>query len=208
MSYRVGEIAMRSWIGWDPEFFSAVDAELWFARLREGTAWEQLPIQVFGKAVLQPRLMAWGGTEAYRYSGLTLGPRPLDPAGEELLRRVSETAGVLFNHVVFNLYRDGADHIGRHADDERELGYEPVIASLSFGAVRTFKFEPKDRRSRKRAVTMRLVPGSLLVMGGAFQHRFYHSVPKEVGAGPRINVTFRRVLGPPGYKPPVDRPRT
>ena len=146
--------------------------------------------------------MAWAGPQAYRYSGLTLQPRPLDPVLAELTDRVSAAAGVEFDHVMLNLYRDGDDRIGPHADDEPELGPDPVIASLSLGAARRFVAQPKRRYKSKRRERLVLTHGSLLVMGGSFQRAWYHGVPAQAAVtGPRINVTFRKLLGPPGWRP-------
>ncbi len=195
------EIGRDAWIDYVPGWIPPDEADALLAALTAETPWEQLPIQVFGKPVMQPRLMAWGGDIAYRYSGLTLEPRPLSPTLEALRVRASEASGVAFNHVVLNLYRDGRDHIGMHADNERELGRDPVIASLSLGARRRFVLKPKNRQIRKKR-EIRLLHGCLVVMGGACQHTWYHGVPAEPEVvEPRINVTFRLLLGPPGTRP-------
>jgi alkylated DNA repair dioxygenase AlkB len=111
-----------------------------------------------------------------------------------------------FNHAVLNRYRDGGDHMGWHADDERELGQDPLIAALSLGAVRPFQLSPK--RKRRTVRTLNLASGSLLVMGGALQHTWYHGVPVDRSAsGERINLTFRKLLGPPGEVPDWRPPR-
>lgn len=197
---RRGDVGYGAWIGWDVHWLDQDEADEAFAELRDNTPWEQLPIQAGHKEVLQPRLMAWAGETPYRYSGLTLESRPLTGRLADLAARASEAAGVPFDHVVLNLYRDGRDHIRMHADDERELGRDPTIGSLSLGATRRFVFQAKRKRRAKR--TMRLSHGSLLVMGGAFQHTWYHGIPADPEAeGTRINVTFRRLMGPPGWRP-------
>jgi alkylated DNA repair dioxygenase AlkB len=148
------------------------------------------------REVPQGRLMTWAGDEAYRYSGITLEPRPLVGPLAELTERLNDELSAGFNHVVLNLYRDGSDHVGRHADCETQLGYEPLIASLSLGAERRFVIEPKGKGRRWRKT---LGNGSLLVMSGSLQHRFRHSLPRQPSVTePRINVTWRRMLGPPG----------
>lgn len=195
------ELGRDAWLdilhGWMP----AHEATALHAELRALTAWEQLPIWARGKEVLQPRLMAWAGELPYRYSGLTLEPRPLTPTLEALQHRIAEVAGVEFNHVVLNLYRDGRDHVGMHADDERELGREPVIASLSLGARRRFVLRPKNRRIKKRR-EFKLLHGSLFLMGGSCQHTWYHGVPAQPSRREsRINLTFRMVLRPPDPRP-------
>lgn len=161
--------------------------------------WEEREIVARGVPVLQPRLIAWAGELPYRYSGQTLEPRAWDPALADLRDRLVVECGEPFNHVVLNLYRDGKDHVRFHADDEPELGREPVIASVSLGATRRFVLSPKRRRNFKR--TVRLHHRSLYVMGGTLQHAWYHSVPRESHAvEPRINLTFRHLKGPPGWR--------
>jgi alkylated DNA repair dioxygenase AlkB len=87
--------------------------------------------------------------------------------------------------------------MGRHADDERELGRDPVIAAVSVGAHRRFRMEKKGKRLKR---TLDLRHGSLLVMGGTMQHTWYHAILKEPGCErERINITFRHLLGPPGF---------
>lgn len=189
-----------SWISWDPEWLPADDADRWFRRLDAGSSWSQEPIHVFGKDVLQPREMDWAGELPYRYSGLTLDPRPLTDDLAALTAMVEAATGERFNHVVLNRYRDGRDHIRYHRDAERELGNEPVIASLSLGASRLFEMQGTDKRRRTRRLTM--VHGGLLVMGGTFQRHWRHGVPKVADdVGPRINVTWRWLHGPPGWRP-------
>jgi len=191
-----------AWLDLDPDWLAPDQADALLSTLLDRPDWEQLPIVVFGKQVLQQRLMTWAGEQAYRYSGLTLQPRPLDPVLAELNDRVSAAAGVDFDHVMLNLYRDGQDKIGPHADDEPELGPDPVIASLSLGATRRFVCQPKRRYRSKRRERVSLTHGSLLVMGGAFQRAWYHGVPAQAAVDePRINVTFRKLMGPPGWRP-------
>jgi alkylated DNA repair dioxygenase AlkB len=174
-------------------------------RLRETLVWEQRSIVLFGKTVLQPRLIAWGGALPYRYSGQTLEPRPLTVELEQACRRVSARAGVEFNHVLVNRYRDGRDSMGWHADDEPELGADPPVATLSLGATRRFCIQPR-RAGRARAapgseaaglgrVTFELHAGSLLLMAGATQRHYVHSIPRAAALGDeRISLTFRRIL--------------
>ena len=109
------------------------------ARLLTETAWRSETVVVYGKRHLQPRLTAWYGEASYTYSGLTLDPLPLTPLLEQLRRTVEEVTGHRYNSVLLNHYRDGRDSMGMHSDDEPELGPNPVIASLSFGATR-FQF--------------------------------------------------------------------
>ena len=171
-------------------------AEL-FAALRAEILFEQRPIRILGRTIMQPRLTAWIGDEgtAYTYSGLLNQPAPWPPCLLELRASITRAAGAPFNSVLCNLYRDGADSMGLHADAERELGPEPVIASLSLDATRRFQV-----RHRKRAgdrLDLELASGSLLVMRGALQRHYRHAVPKERAlTAPRINLTFRRIHAP------------
>lgn len=191
-----------AWIDYDPGWLPEGEASDLFTRLAAEQAWEHRPIVVFGKEILQPRLIAWAGELPYRYSGQTLPPRPMEGALAELTARVCAEVGVPFNHVLLNRYRDGQDNMGRHADDEWELGRDPTIAALSLGAVRRFDLLKKGKGKRRPRRSIPLAHGSLLVMGGSIQHRFWHAVPKAgAGVGERINVTFRLLLGPPGCRP-------
>lgn len=194
MSLRVGleriHLDRESWVDYGPWLGDAEQASL-HARLVSELEWHARPINVFGRSVLQPRLIAWAGGLPYRYSGQTLPPQPWTPTLTELLERLFRTTGVFYNHVLLNRYRDGRDHMGRHADDEPELGRDPTIAAISFGAPRRFVIESKSRRYRKKRTIM-MEPGSLMVMGGRMQHRFRHAVPKQERIeDERINVTFR-----------------
>ena len=145
-----------------------------------------------GREVDCPRLSGWEGDAAYSYSGLTLRPAPWTPGVTAVRRRIEAATGDAFNSVLANLYRDGGDRMGWHADDEPELGRSPVIASASFGAPRRFLLRPKRGGA---SVCILLEPGSLLVMRGATQRHWTHSVPPtRRTVGPRINLTFRRIL--------------
>jgi len=187
-----------SWVDYEPEWLDRDEQAAWHRRLSNELDWEARPIRVFGRSLLQPRLIAWAGGVPYRYSGQTLPTRPWTPALTELLERVFRTTGVPYNHVLLNRYRDGNDHMGRHADDEPELGRDPTIAAVSLGVRRRFVLEPKSKRGKRRH-DLWLEPGSLMVMGGRTQHRFRHRVPKDDRIDEeRINVTFRLLVrGPP-----------
>lgn len=181
------------------DFFPGIDLgdppDVWLARLAEDLAWRSETITLFGKTMLQPRLLAWyGDPDAhYRYSGKTHTPLPWTDHLLALKARVEDATGARFNSVLANLYRDHSDSMGLHADDEPELGAQPVIASLSLGATRVFRL--KHRHDRRVApLKLPLVSGSLLVMAGDTQQNWKHEVPKQrVPCGPRINLTFRYV---------------
>jgi alkylated DNA repair dioxygenase AlkB len=181
-----------------PGFLARDEADGLFEELWRGLHWEQREIVLFGRRLLQPRLIAWyGDTGAeYRYSGQTLHPRPWPPALAELRRRIERRTACSFNAVLANGYRDGADSMGWHSDDEPELGLQPCIASLSLGAERVFLLRPQkaDASGRRTSNRLLLAHGSLLLMRRESQARYQHCLPKtRRPVGPRINLTFRRI---------------
>lgn len=170
---------------------STASTEALHALLAE-VPWESRSITLFGRQVPQPRLACWFGDESYSYSGITLDPRPWSPRLADLKSAVEDVTGQVFNSVLVNLYRDGNDSMGWHADDEPELGPEPVIASVSLGRTRRFRLRHRETRE---IVEIDLESGSLLVMSGLSQARWMHEVPKSRRiVEPRINLTFRRVF--------------
>ncbi len=165
-----------------------------FDALLNTTPWSQDEIVIFDKRVKVPRLSSWHGDagSAYSYSNIALEPRSWTPTLEMLRGRVELTAGCSFNSVLANLYRDGADSVAWHTDDEAELGIDPVIASVSLGATRVFQLRHRTTPAHRHA--MELHDGSLLVMRGTTQRCWHHQIPKTAKiVGPRINLTFRTV---------------
>jgi alkylated DNA repair dioxygenase AlkB len=149
-----------------------------------------------GRRILQPRLIAWAGDVGYRYSGQTLEPRPFTPATRGLLARTSERTGVPFNHILANRYRSGDDRMGLHADDEPELGEDPVVAIVSLGTSRRLvvRLRRKDVRQRH---DLDLGHGSFLMMGGTCQRHYVYGVPRQPGLqSERISLTFCRLRPP------------
>lgn len=190
-------LASGAWIEHDPAWLSPAEADSTLAALRAELRWEQREIVLFGRRILQPRLIAWAGELGYRYSGQTLEPRAFTPIGRALLARVCDEAGVAFNHVLVNRYRSGDDSMGLHADDEPELGTDPVVATVSLGATRRFVVKPRRKQDRERR-DLPLGHGALLVMGGTCQRHYVHGIPRQPGvAGERISLTFRRLLRAP-----------
>ena len=158
-------------------------------RLLDETDWEQRSIVMFGREVPQPRLNSWYGDVSYSYSGIAMVPRPWTPLLTSLRERCEELTGARYNSVLVNLYRDGDDSMGWHADDERELGPEPAIASLSLGALRKFRLRHRETRE---IVEVEPESGSLIFMSGLSQACWMHEVPKTKRAtDARINLTFR-----------------
>lgn len=170
----------------------AVPAGDMLALLIAQTAWRAESITLWGKRHAQPRLTAWHGTARYRYSGMTLEPQPFTPLQLALKDAVERACGLRFNSVLLNYYRDERDSMGFHSDDEAELGPEPAIASLSFGAPRTFILKHKRL---PRTLKLALGDASLLLMAGMTQRNWRHGINKESRAcGPRVNLTFRNIL--------------
>lgn len=162
------------------------------ARLLAETAWRSESITLWGKQYLQPRLSAWHGEAAYTYSGLRLDPLPFTPLQQEIRQAVEAASGRRFNSVLLNYYRDGRDSMGMHSDDEPELGADPAIASVSFGATRTFILHHKRTRQRLK---VDLTDGSLVLMTGQLQKNWLHGINKITRAvGPRVNLTFRLIV--------------
>jgi alkylated DNA repair dioxygenase AlkB len=162
------------------------------AQLIAQTDWRTEYITLWGKRHAQPRLTAWHGEARYRYSGMTLEPRPFTPLQLLLKREVERVSGRRFNSVLLNYYRDQHDSMGFHSDDESELGAQPAIASLSFGAPRTFILKHKRL---PQTLKLALGDGSLLLMAGATQANWRHGINKQRAAcGPRLNLTFRNIV--------------
>jgi alkylated DNA repair dioxygenase AlkB len=179
----------------DAEFLSASEASVLLAQLSQEVAWEQRAIRIFGQQIPQPRLTTWYGDPdaQYTYSGLTWEPRPWTPLLLALRQRVEAAAGSTFNSVLLNLYRNGQDSMGWHADDEPELGPAPTIASLSLGATRRFRLRPRAGLAHL-PLGLDLTSGSLLLMRGPTQQHWQHALPKTARVlGPRLNLTFRLV---------------
>jgi len=177
-----------------PDFLDAKSSEQMFRDIQATTPWESVELTVFGRRVNEPRLSAWVNEDGrpYVYSGTSRHAHRFTPALDDLRRRVEQTSGHTFNSALVNLYRNGDDSLGWHADDEPENGREPVIASVSFGAVRRFDLR---HRETKETIKIDLTSGSLLLMSGATQHKWVHQVPRQRKVrAPRINVTFRRLV--------------
>jgi len=177
-----------------PGFIPTKQTSEIFERLTAEMDWQQEVVTIVGRTVPVPRLVAWHGDEGaiYQYSGLTHYPKPWTETLLALKQSIEGASGQTFNSVLGNLYRNGQDSMGWHADQEKVLGKNPCIASLSLGQERLFKI-----RHNKTAATLDLIlaDGSLLLMGGALQHHWRHCVPKSARATqPRINLTFRKIL--------------
>jgi alkylated DNA repair dioxygenase AlkB len=179
-----------------PDFFSRAENVKYFKILAQEINWQQQPIKIFGKTVMQPRLTAWYADSEklqYTYSALTMFPHVWSPALKSVKSKVEQQCDYSFNSALLNFYRDGNDSVGWHSDDEMALGKEPVIASLSLGAAR--KFQLRLRADKTCKVELLLEGGSLLLMKGTTQKFWEHQVPKsKVLKDPRINITLRNIF--------------
>ncbi len=178
-----------------PQFLAPDDASALSAELTCSLAWQQHRLTLFGRERLTPRLCAWYGDShaRYGYSGQALEPLPWTAPLAALRQRLEAALGFTFNSVLANLYRDGADSMGWHSDDEASLGPQPVIASLSLGATRRFVLRHRQRRELP-TLALPLESGSLLVMAGDTQRYWQHAVPKtRRPVAARVNLTFRQV---------------
>ncbi|KAA3619064.1 MAG: alpha-ketoglutarate-dependent dioxygenase AlkB [Flavobacterium sp.] len=175
-----------------PSLISSELATSYFDKLYEDTIWQQDEIKLFGKVYPQPRLTALyaDNRRPYSYSGIIMHPLPFSPLLHEIKRKVEIISEIKFTTVLLNLYRDGNDSNGWHSDDEKELGQDPVIASVSLGAKRRFQLRHKKDKSLR--TTIELEHGSLLLMKGPTQNNWQHQLPKSKRImEPRINLTFR-----------------
>jgi len=175
-----------------PNFISTDKATTYFKILREKSSWQQDQIKVFGKTYDQPRLTALyaNNNKPYSYSNITMTPELFTDTLLEIKDNVEKIAGVSFSTCLLNLYRNGTDSNGWHADNEKELGVNPVIASVTLGQERYFHLKHRTNKNLKHKIL--LEHGSLLLMRGTTQHHWLHQIPKT--AKPiqeRINLTFR-----------------
>ena len=175
-----------------PHFFDKKEADLIFEQLTNEIPWQQDKIRVFGKTHPQPRLTALFGNEgkSYSYSNIKMHPHPWNPLLQNIKSKVESVSDANFTTVLLNLYRDGKDSNGWHADNEKELGINPIIASVSFGTERIFQLKHNTISNLKQNIL--LEHGSLLLMKGTTQHFWKHQIPKTSKTiGSRINLTFR-----------------
>jgi alkylated DNA repair dioxygenase AlkB len=183
-------------IYYSPRVDLGADPDAILEQLIEEIPWRTDVINLMGKQYQQPRLTAWFGDAgaSYTYSGLSLEPSPWTDLLSTLRSRVEALAEASFNSVLLNYYRDHRDSMGMHSDDERELGKNPTIASVSLGERRTLVFKHRFRKELK-PVHLTLESGSLLLMKGATQHHWKHGISKlSQPCGPRVNLTFRRIF--------------
>jgi len=177
-----------------PNFLNLNKADELFIKLKNTIPWQQDPIKVFGKTYLQPRLTSLHSINKneYSYSNITMESNPMTA---ELIYLKNQISNILindFNTVLLNHYRDGKDSNGWHADNEKELGVNPVIGSVSLGQERVFHL--KHKKNKTDRLKIMLQHGSLLIMSGSMQHNWLHQIPKTSRViNDRINLTFRKI---------------
>jgi len=172
-------------------FFNVNESKKFFDSLLNNIIWKQEKTNMYGKELMFPRLTAWYGDsdKPYTFLGITLKPNEWTNELLEIKNKIESETDAVFNSVLLNRYRNGNDSISWHTDAEKELGENPVIASVNFGATR--KFQLKHIRTNER-IDLELNNGSLLIMQGALQHYWKHQVPKTKKiVSERINLTFR-----------------
>jgi alkylated DNA repair dioxygenase AlkB len=170
----------RCWIDHAPEWLAGHDAV--FDELFRDQPWQQRTVTMYDRRLPEPRLTRWWRTGD--------GDPPL-PLLDELRRLLGERYDEEFDSIGLNLYRDGSDSVAWHGDRHRHTQIDPIVGIVSVGARRPFRLRPRPPAGGRTARTFELGGGDLLVMGGACQHDWEHTVPKVRTAGPRISITFR-----------------
>ncbi|CAM4014857.1 alpha-ketoglutarate-dependent dioxygenase AlkB [Flavobacterium antarcticum] len=181
-------------VSYIPSFLDEKAAGELFNKLFSETPWRSDSITIFGKTHPQPRLTAFYGSENldYSYSNIKMNANPWTEQLLALKSKIEAQSQSTFNSVLLNLYRDGKDSNGWHADNEKELGTNPIIASVTLGSERFFHLKHNTNNDFKCKI--KLQNGSLLLMKGATQHFYKHQIPKTMQEiGPRINLTFRTI---------------
>ncbi|MGH1350539.1 MAG: alpha-ketoglutarate-dependent dioxygenase AlkB family protein [Methyloligellaceae bacterium] len=173
---------------------SVAEADRYLEALLDKIDWKNDEAVIFGKRIVTRRKVGWYGEQAfeYTYSKTTKQALPWTSELLELKEMIEEKTGESFNSCLLNLYHDGSEGMGWHSDGEKDLKKDGAIGSLSFGAQRKFSFKHKGS---KETVSVELEHGSLLVMKGATQTHWLHSLPptKKVSQ-PRVNLTFRTIV--------------
>ena len=188
--------SVNLYIKYIENFFNRDESHLYMRKLTQSVLWRREKIRMWGKEIVTKRRIAWYADDgkSYTYSGSTFFPSQWNDVLLQLKERVENYSEIKFNSVLLNEYPNGEVGMGWHSDDEKELGTDPIIASLSFGANRDFIFKHKTDRSIEN-VKLHLKSGSLLLMLGSTQHYWKHSLPKRLKVKePRINLTFRNII--------------
>lgn len=178
------------------KFYDIGSSKIILNNLLSNINWTNDKVKMYGKSLILKRRVAWyaDSGKSYTYSGLKKDPIPFTKELNSIKAKVEKETNVVFNSVLLNDYENGQVGMGWHSDDEKELGKNPTIASLSFGASRDMLFKNKNNPSLK-VIKILIENGSLLVMKGKTQHFWQHSIPKRLRVKQRrINLTFRTIL--------------
>ena len=189
-------ITIDGYVSLYENLFDPEESQHLLLELLNQITWQQENIKRFGRSIPLPRLTAWYGdaSKSYTYSGITMNPLIWTPPLLRIKNKIEKITKHHFNSVLLNQYRHGKDSVAWHSDDEPELGKEPIIASVSFGATRQFMLKHKFK-AEKEPITLNLNSGSLLLMKGKTQECWLHQVPKTGNeVAPRINLTFRTIF--------------
>jgi len=177
-------------------YFNQTESNELFEKLKNNIEWRQDKMKIYGNEINLPRLTAWYGEndKNYSFSGISLNPKNWTSELLQIKQRIEKIVNTNFNSVLLNFYRDGKDSISWHTDAEKELGKNPIIASVTFGETRQFQLKHKNNKDLK-TVSIPLNNGSLLIMQGSTQHFWLHQIPKtDKQLKPRINLTFRIII--------------
>ncbi len=177
-----------------PNFFERLESEMFLEKLKETIKWSQESMNMYGKNLYLPRLTSWYGDndKPYSFSGIKLNPLPWTNELLKIKEKIEPISNSTFNSVLLNRYRNGQDSISWHTDAEKELGINPTIASVNFGATRVFQLR---HVKTKEKIELELNNGALLIMKGELQHFWQHQVPKSKKVNDeRINLTFRVII--------------
>ena len=178
----------------EDNFFNQIDSDELLTKLISKLPWESMVIKMFGRDMSIPRLQSWIGDEGcnYKYSGKKLNRQNWTKDLTMIREKIYKEFKIDFNSVLVNYYRDGKDSMGWHSDDEKELGHNPTIASISFGSERDLVFKNKIS---KETLSIAQVHGCLILIDGKTQKNWQHSIKKTRKViGPRINLTFRNII--------------
>ena len=178
----------------EKDFFNQIDSNELLKKLISDLPWESMAIKMFGKDITIPRLQCWVGDKGcdYKYSGKKLNRQNWTTDLIMIREKIYKELNIDFNSVLVNYYRDGMDSMGWHSDDEKELGPNPTIASISLGSERDLVFR---NRINKEVLPIPQTHGCLILIDGKTQKNWQHAIKKTRKViGPRINLTFRNII--------------
>ncbi len=175
-----------------PDFLNKFEASSLFQSCKL-LNWQQYKTRKLGFSVPNPRLECLIGSKNanYEYNGIKLFAEPWTDELYDIASRIVEHTGYKFQYCIGNMYRDGDDSIGWHADNDSSMGLNPAIASLSLGQMRLFQIKSNQKEAKIQQIW--LEHGSLLIMHPGMQSTHVHRIPKVTKGwcGERINLTFR-----------------